>query len=327
MNTVRGVIELDAQPRDRSLDLSFKELERFVAVVERGGLVEAAKTLGITQQALGRSLTKLETILGAKLLNRAQGSQTRPTLYGEAFLQYAKSQLNGIAQAVEHVQALAGARSGRASVGVGESCDVESVSEAVREFHARQPDVEISLAEGYTESLTDQLLEGELDCVIGTLPDADYLRRGVMHEPLYSLNDIVVARPEHPVFQHGSPSLSDLQPYSWLVARRRPADWAIIRDAFLADGLEPPQRVIRSDAVMVGTRLMLSDDFLIMVSPTLVDSGASNPQFRRVPIDRPTVVRHVGLLTMDRRQMNPATLELIGMIRERFQSAARSGSI
>ena len=306
-----------------SADLGFKELERFVAVVERGGLAEAAKTLGITQQALGRSLTKLETALGAKLVHRAQGSQTRPTLYGDAFLQYAKSQINGMAQAMEHMQALAGARAGSVVLGIGESCDASSLAAAVRDFHARTPDVEVSLIEGYTESLLEQLLEGDLDCVVGTLPDARDTHRGLVHEPLYSISDIVVARPEHPVMRIAEPTLADLQPFTWLVARRRASDWLVIRDAFLAAGLEPPQRVIRSDAAMVGTRLMLADDFLIMLSPTLVDSGSANPLLRRVPIDQPTVLRHVGLLTVAQRQLNPATEQLIDLLRERLDGSAR----
>ena len=305
------------RPDISSLDLSFKELERFVAVVERGGLAEASKTLGVTQQALGRSLTKLEGILGAKLLHRAQGSQTKPTLYGEAFLQYAKSQLNGIAQAVQHVQALAGARSGKVTLGIGETCDIRALSRAVRDFHESQPDVEINLIEDYTQPLLDLLIEGELDCVVGAIPDAPYARRGVTHETLYSIADIVVARAEHPIHRKRRPTLKDLQGYTWLVARRRTGDWAAVRDAFLAEGLDPPQRLIRTDAAMVGAQLMLADDFLFMVSPTMIQGGEAEPLLRQVPVAAPSVTRHAGLMTMERRELNPATLALMNLVRQR----------
>ena len=314
----------DIEPRCRSLDLSFKELERFVAVVEYGSLGEAAKTLGVTQQALGRSLTKLEVILGAKLVSRSQGSQTRPTLYGEAFLQYAKSQLNGISQALHHVQSLVGARAGRVSLGIGETCDFGAIGRAVGEFHKRQPDVEISLLEDYTEPLLDQLVEGDLDCVVGAIPAADYTRRGVVHEALYSINDIVVARAQHPLLKRKRLRLKDLQGYTWLVARRRSNDWTVIRDAFLAEDLDPPQRLIRTDAIMVGTQLMLEDNFLFMVSPTFVNEGSSKSLLRRVPVSRPTVTRHSGLMTMGSRQLNPATVELMNIIREYSQTRSRS---
>ena len=314
---------IDIEPRCRSLDLSFKELERFVAVVEYGSLGDAAKILGVTQQALGRSLTKLEDILGAKLVSRSQGSQTRPTLTGEAFLQYAKSQLNSMSQALQHVQSLVGARAGRVSLGVGETCDIGALSRAVGEFHERQPDVEISLLEDYTESLLDLLLEGVLDCVVGAIPEADYTRRGVVHEVLYSIDDIVVARAQHPVHKKKRPRLKDLEGYTWLVARRRPNDWSVIRDAFLAEDLAPPQQVIRTDAVMVGTQLMLNDNFLFMVSPTFVEEGSSDSLLKQVPISRPTVTRHSGLMTMRSRQLIPATIELINIIKEHSKARRR----
>lgn len=306
-------------PRDPASELGFRELERFVAVVEHGGLAEAARTLGVTQQALGRSLTKLESILDAKLLHRAQGSQTRPTIYGEAFLQHAKSQLNGIAQAVEHVQSLAGARAGSVALGIAESCDMEALATAVREFHAARPDVELNLVEGYTQPLLDQLVEGELDCVVGSIPEPEYTRRGVVHEPLYNIDDVVVARAQHPLFKlrRKKLRLADLREYTWLVARRRPHDWAMIRDAFLAEGLDPPERVIRTDAVMVGMQLMLADDFLLMVSPTMVQGEATGGGLRRVPVERPTITRHAGLMTMDRRQLSPAIIELMELVRAR----------
>ena len=307
---------MDLEPRCRSLDLSFKELERFVAVVEHGSLGGAAKTLGITQQALGRSLTKLEGALEAKLLSRSQGSQTRPTLYGEAFLQYAKSQLNGISQALQHVQSLVGARAGRVSLGIGETCDIGALARAVGEFHERQPDVEISLLEDYTEPLLDQLVEGELDCVVGSIPEADYTRRGVVHEVLHRIDDIVVARAQHPLLKKQRLSLKDLQGYTWLVARRRSNDWAVIRDAFLAEDLDPPQRLIRTDAVLVGTQLMLEDDYLFMVSPALIEGGGATSLLKRLPISRPTVTRHSGLMSMGPRALNPATFELMKIIRE-----------
>ena len=309
--------------RNSTLDISYKELERFVAVLERGGLAEAAKVLGITQQALGRSLTKLEQIVGARLVNRAQGSRTTPTLYGEAFLPYARSQLNGIEHAVHHVQALQGARAGKVAIGIGEVCDIGQVAEAVRHFHHQRPDVEISLLEDYSETLLNQLIEGELDVVLGAMGATGTSPRGVASEYLYSIDDIVVARAQHPVFKLKRPRLRDLQSCTWLVARRRPSDWQLIRETFIAEGLEPPARVIRTDAAMVGAQLMLSDDFLFMISPAMAERsyhGIAQSPLKKVNIDKPTATRHAGLLTIEGRRLSPAATALIDDIRLRFQN-------
>jgi len=313
-----GGCAIKSKERNPTLDISYKELERFVAVLERGGLAEASKVLGITQQALGRSITKLEQIVGVKLVNRGQGSQTTPTIYGDAFLQYARSQLNGIELAVHHVQALQGARAGKVTIGIGEICDIGVVAEAVRHFHHQRPDVEISLLEDYSETLLNQLIEGELDFVLGAIGPADSSPRGVVSEFLYSLNDIVVARAQHPAVRLKRPSLKDLQPYTWLVARRRPSDWQIIREAFIAEGLDPPTKIIRTDAAMVGAQLMLSDDFLFMISPAMADrsyDGITHPMLKRVKVEQPTTTRRAGLLTVRGRRLSPAAVSLMDDIR------------
>lgn len=305
---------MDLDYHSPSLDLSFKELERFVAVVERGGLGEAARALGVTQQALGRSLTKLEAVVGAKLLNRSKGTQTSPTLYGEAFLRYAKGQLSSMAQALKHMQLLAGSGAGSVALGIGETCDIQAMGKILRDFHRSNPEVQIDLVEGYTDALLDQLVEGRLDCVVGSIPENHYTRQGVVHNSLYSIDDIVVARAQHPLLRKKAPVLQDLQDYTWLVARRRAGDWTVIRDAFHAEGLDPPQRIIRTDAVLLGMELMLTDDYLFMGPPTFVETGESGSLLKSVPVARPTITRHSGLMTMSRRELSPATVALIGLI-------------
>ncbi|MFK7828605.1 MAG: LysR family transcriptional regulator [Congregibacter sp.] len=312
MNTV--------SPSAEAIDLGFKELERFVAVIEYGGLAEAAKVLGLTQQALGRSLTKLEKTVGTKLLHRSQGNQTRPTLYGEAFLPYAKGNLHNMSRALQHVQSLAGARSGSVALGIGETCDVQALSEVVMRFHDEQPGVQIDLLEDYTEALLSKLVEGELDCVIGALPEVEYTRRGVVYESLYDIDDVILARAQHPLLRKKKLTLKDLQGYTWLVARRRTDDWITIRDAFLNENLKPPQGVIRSDAPNLGLQLMLADDYLLMLSPTFLNIGARDSALKRLPINKPTVRRRSGLMTMEHRQLNPATQELMRVIREASHS-------
>lgn len=299
-------------------DIQYKQLERFVAIVERGGLAEAAKNLGITQQALGMSLAKLESIIGTTLINRSRGNQTSPTEYGESFLPYARSQINGMEQAVHHMHALMGAQAGKVSIGIGETCDVELIARVIRVFHEQRPDVEINLIEDYSEVLLNQLVEGSIDFLCGSISTNDDAPRGVVEEQLYTLQDIVVARQTHPVMKLKRPKLKDLQGYTWLVARRRPSDWHVIRNAFIAEGLEAPKHVIRSDAPVVGTQLILSCDFLFMTSPPMAErsyDAKHGPVLCKVNIDRPTVTRHASLISMSKRKLNPAAEVLMDEIK------------
>lgn len=299
-------------------DIQYKQLERFVAVIERGGLADAAKTLGITQQALGMSLARLESIVGVKLVNRSRGNQTSATEFGEAFLLYARSQIHGMEQAIHQIHALRDAHGGTVSIGIGETCDVTSLADVIRDFHVRRPDVELNLIEDYSEVLLNLLAEGRIDFLCGSLTAEATAPRGVVEEQLYTLDDIVVARDKHPVTKIKRPKLKDLQGYTWLVPKRRPSDWMVIQEAFRSEGLPAPARVIRSDAPVIGTHLMLNNDFLFMTSPAMAERSVYNKHrsvLRKVNISKPTVTRHASLISMSDRKLSPAAEVLMEEVR------------
>ena len=63
--------------------MELKQLERFLAVYDRGSLAEAAKSLGLTQQAISSTLANMEEEIGTRLFERAPGGVTRATAAGE----------------------------------------------------------------------------------------------------------------------------------------------------------------------------------------------------------------------------------------------------
>ena len=99
---------------------------------------------------------------------------------------------------------------------------------------------------------------------------ATTLAEGFNREVIYSTNDVIAARPEHPLARRKTLKLSDLVGYAWLVPYSRPSDLDVIVNTFVAAGLEPPRSIVGSDAYRIGMQLMLSSDLLIMVSPALI---------------------------------------------------------
>ena len=86
----------------------------------------------------------------------------------------------------------------------------------------------------------------------------------------------------------------------------------------MSEGLKAPERIIRSDAPVVGTQLMLSNDFLFMTSPAMAQRSYDTqhrPLLRKINIDRPTVTRHASLISMRDRKLNPAAEALMDEIR------------
>lgn len=292
--------------------MELRQLERFLAVVEHGSLAAAARKLGLTQQALSASLANLEESLGVRLFDRTPGGVTRPTECGSALVRHARAQLAGAERARDELRSLAAGRAGTVTIGVGESFAGDIIASAITAFRAERPEIRVNLIEGYSENLRHRLYDGEFDFIAAGV-SAYELMSGFQRETIYSADDVIVARPEHPLTTRRNLGLADLQGYAWLVPYSRPSDLNVIIEAFVAEDLEPPRHIVGSDAYRVGMHLLLASDLLLMVSPALI-----GPELRRTPpalrvldIDRPTVRRNASLIYPSERPMSlPARLLL-----------------
>ncbi len=286
--------------------MEIKHLKRFLAIYEYGSLSAAAKELGLTQQALSSSISKLEDEIELTLFDRAPGGITKPTQYGRALVRHARSQISSINRAAEELHAIRDAKSGTITIGVGESFAGDIMASAVSRLHNMRPEIRINLIEGYSEKLLEKLLEGELDFLAGDIGGL-YTGNDLKQELCFTSNDVVYCRPEHPLVGKSNLTLKDLQGYTWITPYSRPSDLKAINDAFIAENLEPPKSIIGSDAVMVGMKLLENNDFLIMTSPGLIGKKPEKGEniLVTVDIDRPTVLRHAYLIYHADRPMSP----------------------
>ena len=303
--------------------MEIRQLERFLAVIENGSLSAAARHLGLTQQALSTSISKLEKEIDLRLFDRAPGGITKPTPYGRALVRHARSQIAAIGRAEQELHAIHDAMGGTITIGIGEAFASEITASAVTRLHSMRPEIRINLIEGYSELLLERLREGEFDFVAGGTggihPPED-----LAHELLYSSNDVVVARSGHPLAGRKNLQLQDLQDYTWLVPYSRTSDLNVIVDTFVAERLDPPKRIIGTDAYMVGTHLMMTNDFLFMTAPGLIGRqfAGSTGLLEVLDIDRPTVRRHAHLIYSAERPMSPAAAVLLQEVRDACEELA-----
>jgi DNA-binding transcriptional LysR family regulator len=302
-----------------------RELERFLAVVDHGSLVKAARHLKVTQQTLSSSLARLEKELEVRLFDRKPGGITLPTLYGKALVRHARSQLAAAHRTRQEMLNLKEGNIGTVTIGLGESFDGDIILDALLRFRKARPGIRVNLVEGYSDKLQHRLYDGEFDFIAAGV-SAFELADGYTREVIYSLNDVVAVRPEHPLASRKTLKLSDLQDYSWLIPYSRPADLHQIVEAFVAEGLEPPRNFIGSDAYRIGLQLLLSSDLLIMVSPALVAFELSRepPVLKILNIKQPTVRRNASLIFSAERPITPAAELLLQEVREAAQRSKGS---
>ncbi|RMF12377.1 MAG: LysR family transcriptional regulator, partial [Alphaproteobacteria bacterium] len=213
--------------------MEFKQLQRYMAIVDHGSFLKAAKALGISQQALSASIRTLEREIGVTILDRGPGGVTRPTPYGRILLRHARAQEAARLRALRELHALRDARGGAVSMGIGESFASEIIATAVSRFHEARPDIKISLIEGYSEDLLEKLRRGQIDFLAGSI-GFDVETDDLVQMTFYSRQDVVVARRGHPLADMENPELDQLAHYTWLVPASRPSDKEAILNAFAA---------------------------------------------------------------------------------------------
>ncbi len=302
--------------------MEHRQLERFLAVIDHGSLVAAARHLHLTQQALSASLANLERDLGVRLFNRSPGGITQPTTHGEALVRHARAQLAGAERAREELLNLSDGYTGTVTVGLGESFAGNIIAEAVLRFRKLRPGIRVNLIEGYSEKLRHRLYEGEFDFIAAGV-SAYELAEGFTRDVIYSTNDVIAARPEHPLAGRRNLALKDLEGCAWLVPYSRSRDLEVIVEAFVAENLEPPRQIVGSDAYRIGMHLLLASDLLVMVSPELIAPElARRPALLRVlKIGRPTVQRNASLIYPSGRPLTPPAALLLEEVRKVARSA------
>lgn len=186
------------------------ELTAFVQVADSGSYAAAARALGLTASAIGKTIVRLETKLGVRLFQR-NTRRIKLTAEGDRLLARCRTIMQEVA-AVE--RDLAQARedpSGRLRVSAPLVAD--SWNRVFLDFMAAFPALELDLA--YTNRVVDLIEEGfEVVLRIGSLKDSRLKTRR-----LGAFRLVLVASPGY-LQRHGEPeSLDDLDRHACLRSR------------------------------------------------------------------------------------------------------------
>ena len=188
-------------------DMKLHQLQALVASAETGSIRAAARSLGISQAAVTRSLRELETAQKLPLLIR-KPSGLAFTEYGNALLTHARLVLNQLQHAENDLDQLRGRSEGRLCVAITPWIMLTILPETILEFRKRMPSIKLELYESLMALAQPLLREGNMDFVLGYLhPDktptefsceavlnyqtAVLVRRGHGRETCRSIHDLL----------------------------------------------------------------------------------------------------------------------------------------
>ena len=147
----------------------------FIAVVQARSFAGAARDLGITSSAVSKQVQNLELDLQVKLLNRTTRNVS-VTEEGAIYFERAKRALDDLQEAKEQIYELKSHPRGPLKVSLPLSLGVKYLGQAVAQFAATYPDVELDVS--LDERFVDIVSEGfDLVLRIGSLKDTSLIAR------------------------------------------------------------------------------------------------------------------------------------------------------
>ena len=180
--------------------MDLKQLEYFVRVAELGSFTRAAQALGVAQPALSRQVRLLEVELRQNLLDR-NGRGATPTEAGQLLLEHGRGILHQVERAREELGRVRSGLSGRVALGMPPSVARVLTVPLTRAFRQRLPEAQLSISEGLSTAMQENLLNGRLDIAVLYNPSA---MPGVEHQPLLS-EELLLVQPRPPGLQEDPP--------------------------------------------------------------------------------------------------------------------------
>jgi DNA-binding transcriptional LysR family regulator len=175
--------------------LNLHHLRAFGAVVTLGGVGAAARSLGLSQPAVSRSIRELERDVGITLLTRrAQG--VVPTAAGRELFEHAQAIAASERAAREAMDAVRGLEQGTLNIGASTTIATYVLPHLIGRFTREYPGIAIRLAAVHTRMLVPLVRDYAVDLALAEAPVTD---ARVRVTPWITDEMCIIASPRHRV--------------------------------------------------------------------------------------------------------------------------------
>jgi len=147
----------------RSIPL--RQVRAVIAVCEEGSFTRAAERENATQSGISQHVAAVERKLGVKLFERTAG-RVKPTPAGLRYYKSCVQAVGALEHAAEEARSLAGHVVGDLRIGLMPTFTRAVLAPVLDDFVPRCPEVRLHIVEGYSNALTDMVLDDELDFAV-----------------------------------------------------------------------------------------------------------------------------------------------------------------
>ena len=147
------------------VSIPLRQIRAVIAVCEEGSFTKAAERENATQSGISQHVAAVERSLGVKLFERTTGAVT-PTPAGLRYYRRCVEAVGTLAHAAEEARSLAGQVTGDLRIGLMPTFTRAVLAPVLEDFVPNCPDVRLHIVEGYSNSLTEMVLDEQLDFAV-----------------------------------------------------------------------------------------------------------------------------------------------------------------
>lgn len=293
--------------------MELRQLRYLVALADEQHFTRAAQRARVAQPSLSQQIRKLERELGVGLVDRTT-RRVHLTEAGELLVAHARRVLGELDGARAALEQLTGLVVGRVTLGLTQSPGPLDPVPLLADFHARFPQVRLSVREDLSTALAGALRDDALDLAFLTLVEEAELRGleriALAEEPL------VVALPErHRLASRARVTVRDLRDEELIAfgedATIRRSVERLARDA----GFEP--RIAFETREVARARALVAAGLGVAVLPRS-DAQAPGPPVHTVALRGPAAMHRVSLCWRVGRTHAPAARALLDHVRAAY---------
>ncbi len=266
--------------------LKLRHLHLLALLEQERSITRAAELLHLSQPAVSAMLKELESIFGIRMVERSPRGVAL-TRGAQAALRRFSIALAELGSVREEAALAEQHQRQRLRVGALTVAMMALVPAAMRSFLASAGPVQVQFVEGTVDGLSAQLMNGELDCVVGRVSPAwAQSAEGVQLQQVRLFDEprCMVCRADHPLAPTSRLGLAALAQQNWILAPLPSSSRLLFDNLFLERGLTPPVPVMESASVHSNLEMVAVSDLLAVAPMSVARRMISQGALRKLKV-------------------------------------------
>ncbi|MDL2409433.1 LysR family transcriptional regulator [Rhizobium calliandrae] len=297
-------------------------LVQLAAVIETGGVTEAAAMLGMTQSAVSRTISILEKRVGEPLFVSGRRPM-QPTPLGEQLGLQGKAILASSRKAMEIIRSFKSGSFGQVRIGGVPFFMDAVVSLMIASFQRDEPGIMVHQSYGNYQDLVSELESGQIDLAVTPSGSSD-LRVDQQFEPLLPARNVLACGAGHPLVRKRNLAIDDILNYPWVAPLPGSPLVLDLHNILLTLGIEEVSIRYAGGSLLSVMNYLTGTDALAILPLSVAHSFRRENRISVIPLDIPQPERALGIMTKKKPYSNPAGRKFIGHLRREFSELRRA---